>query len=79
MAYIKYHLKCQEFTDNGGDNKLSLMQSIPKIVFAAEMGHFDEDWLDFNLGLLPLNLRMAYIQYHLKCQNFTDNGGDNKL
>ena len=53
MAYIKYHLKYQEFTDNGGDNKLSLMQSIPKIVFAAEMGHFDEEWWDFNLGLLP--------------------------
>ena len=55
------------------------MQSIPKIVFAAEMGHFDEDSLDFKLGLLPLRLQMAYIQYHLKCQNFTDNGGDNKL
>ena len=53
MAYIQYHLKCQEFTDNGGDNKLSLMQSIPKIVFVAEMGHFDEEWWDFNLGLLP--------------------------
>ena len=55
------------------------MQSIPKIICATEMGHFDEDWLDFNLGLLPLSLLMAYIQYHLKCQDFTDNGGDNKL
>ena len=55
------------------------MQSIPKIVFAAEMGHFDEDWLDFNLGLLLLSLRMAYIQYLLKCQDFTNSRGDNKL
>ena len=59
MAYIQYHLKCQDFTDNRGDNKRCFMQSIPKIVFAAEMGHFDEDWLDFNLGLLLLILRMA--------------------
>ena len=35
--------------------------------------------MDLNLGLLPLSLPMAYIQYHLKCQDFTDNGGDNKL
>ena len=55
------------------------MQSIPKTVFAAEMVHFDEDWLDVKLGLRPLSLQMAYIQYHLKCQDFTDNGGDNKL
>ena len=79
MAYIQYHLKCQDFPYNGGDNKLCFMQSIPKIVFATEMGHFDEDWLDLNLCLLPLSLRMAYIQYHLKCQDFTDNRGDNKL
>ena len=55
------------------------MQSIPKIVFAAEIVHFDEDWLDFDLGLLPFSLGMAYIHYHLKYQNFTDHGGDNKL
>ena len=55
------------------------MQSIPKIIYATEMGHLDEDSLDFNLGLLLLSLRMAYIQYHLKCGDFTDNGGDNKL
>ena len=55
------------------------MQSIPKTVFAAEMGHFDEDWVDFNLDLLPLSLRMAYIQYQLECQNFSHNVGDNKV
>ena len=55
------------------------MQSIPKIVFATEMGHFDEDWLDFNFRFLLLSLRMAWIQYQPKCQDFTDNGGDNKL
>ena len=55
------------------------MQSIEKIVFANELDHFDEDWLDFNLGLLQLSLRMAYIQYQLECQNFSNNLGDNKL
>ena len=54
------------------------MQSIEKIIFATEMGHFDDYCLDFYLGLHPLSLRMAYIQYHLKCHNFTDHGGDNK-
>ena len=55
------------------------MQWIQKIIPATEIVHFDEDLLDLNLGLLPLSLQMAYIQYHLKCQNLTDNGGDNKL
>ena len=55
------------------------MQSIEKIISAKEMVHFDENWFDLNLGLLPLSLQMAWIQYHLKCKNFTDNGGDNKL
>ena len=55
------------------------MQSIQKIVFATEMVHCDEHLFNLNLGYLPLSLSMAYIQYHLKCQNFTDNGGDNKL
>ena len=55
------------------------MQSIGKIVLATEIVHSDEDWLDFLLGLLQLSLQIAWIQYHLKCQNFTDNGGDNKL
>ena len=43
MVYFQYRLKCQYFTDNGGDNKLLLVQSIPKIVFTFEMVHFDED------------------------------------
>ena len=30
--------------------------------------------MDLNLCLLPLSLPKAYIQYHLKCQDFTDNG-----
>ena len=54
------------------------MQSIEKIIFATEIVHFDEDLLDLNLGLLRLSLQMAWIQYHPQCQNFTDNGGDNK-
>ena len=55
------------------------MQSIEKIVLATEIVHSDKEWFDLNLGLLPLSLRMAYIQYHMKCHNFTDNGGNNKL
>ena len=55
------------------------MQSIQKIISATEIDHFDEDKMDLILGLLPLSLPMAYIQYHLKCQNFTDNLGDNKI
>ena len=43
MVYFQYRLKCQYFTDNGGDNKLSLMESIPKIVFIFETFHFDEN------------------------------------
>ena len=41
MVYFQFRLKCQYFTDNGGDNKLPLIQSIPKIVFTFEMVHFD--------------------------------------
>ena len=55
------------------------MQSIEKVISATEIVHFDEDLLDLNLGLLPLSLQMAWIQYHPKCQNFTDKRGDNKL
>ena len=43
MVYFQYRLKCRYFTDNGGDNKLSLMESIPKIVFPFEMVHVDEE------------------------------------
>ena len=43
MVYFQYHLKCQYITDNGGDNKLALIQSIKKIVFKFEMIHFDQD------------------------------------
>ena len=43
------------------------MLSIEKIISATEIVHFDEDSLDLNLGLLPLNLQMASIQYHPKC------------
>ena len=43
MVYFQYCQKCQYFTDNLGDNKLLLIQSIPKLVFTYEMVHFDED------------------------------------
>ena len=43
MVHFQYRLKCQYFTDNGGDNKLALIQSIPKFVFPFEMVHVDED------------------------------------
>ena len=54
MVYFQYRLKCQYFTDNGGDNKLSLIQSIPNIVFTSEMVHVDENWRNFSLCLLAL-------------------------
>ena len=35
--------------------------------------------MGFQSWFAAMNLQMAYIQYHLKCQDFTVNGGDNKL
>ena len=32
-----------------------------------------------SLDMTPFNHWVAYFQYHLKCQNFTDNKGDNEL
>ena len=32
MVNIHYHLDCQDITDNAGDNKLWLFQSIQKVV-----------------------------------------------
>ena len=43
MAYFQYRQKCQYFTYNRDDNKPSLMESIPILVFTFEMAHFDED------------------------------------
>ena len=79
MVNIHYHLKCQDITDNAGHNKLWLMQSIQIVVCATEMGHIDSKRWAVNHGLLSFNSQMVSIHYHLKCQEITDNEGDNKL
>ena len=79
MVNIHYDLKCQDFTDNGSDNKLWLIQSIQIVVFATEMGHIDNKGWDFKYGVLSLDLKMVIIHYHLKYQDITENAGDNKL
>ena len=77
MVNIHYHLKCQDITDNVGDNKLWLFWSIQIVVFATEMGNLDDKGLDFMHGFLSLDSQMANIHYHLKWQDITDNGSDN--
>ena len=72
------HLKWV-FTDNGSYIKLWLIQSIQIVVFATEMGHIDNKGWDFENGVLFLDSLMVSIHYHLKCQEITDNAGDNKL
>ena len=79
MVNIHYHLRCQEITDNAGDNKLWLFQSIQMVVVAPEMRNLDGKGSDFEHGVLFLDSLMVHIYYHLKCQEITDNEGDNKL
>ena len=76
---IHYHLECQDITDNAGDNKLWLFQSIQKVIQPIEMGNLDDKGLDFKCGALSLDSQMVNIHYHLECQDITDNAGDNKL
>ena len=49
------------------------------VVFATKIGHFYDNGGDFEQGALSLNWQMVSIHYHLKCQDITDNAGDNKL
>ena len=42
MVSSKYHLKCQEITDNAGDNKPWLFQSIQMVLVSPEMGNLDD-------------------------------------
>ena len=79
MVNIHYHQKCQDITDNAGDNKLWLIQKIQMVVFATEIGHFYDKGGDFKHAVLFLDSQMVSIHYHLKCQDITDNAGDNKL
>ena len=79
MVNIHYHLKCQDITDNAGDNKPLLIQKIQMVVFATEIGHLHFKWWDFKYGVLSLDSQIVNIHYHLKCQDITDNVGDNKL
>ena len=78
MVHIHYHLKCQEITDNEGDNKLWLMQSIQMVVFATDMGRLDDNRLELKHGALWLDSLMKNLHYHFKCQDITENAGDNK-
>ena len=77
-VYFQYHLNCQHFPDNKGDNKQSLFQSIQWIVFAFETAPLDDNGREFKVCLLRLSHKSVYFQYHLFCQHFPDNGGDNK-
>ena len=79
MVNIHYHLKCQDITDNAGDNKLWLIQNIQMVFFATEIAHLHVKWWDFKHGVLSFDSQMANIHYHLKCQDIIDNGSDNKL
>ena len=79
MVNIHYHLKCQDITDNGSDNKLWLIKSIEIVVFATEMGHIDNKGWDFEHGVLFLDSLIVNIHYHFKCQEITDKEGDNEL
>ena len=76
--YFQYHLFCQHFPDNRGDDKRSLFQSIQWIVFAFEMAPLADNGREFKIALLRLSHKSVYFQYHLFCHHFPDNGGDNK-
>ena len=78
MVNIHYHLKCQDIADNAGDNKPLLIQKVKMVVFATEIGHLHFKWWDFKYGVLSLDSQIVNIHYHLKCQDITDNVGDNK-
>ena len=52
------------------------MVSFPKIVFAFEMAHLDDNERHFKLGLPTFNQLKMLIHYHLKCRHFDDNTGD---
>ena len=43
------------------------------------MGNLYDKGLDFKCGALSLYSQMVNIHYHLKCQDITENVGDNKL
>ena len=77
-VYFHCHLNCQHFPDNKGDNKQSLFQSIQWIVFALQMVPLNDNGRDNKLGLIPSSDKNVYFQYHLNCQHFPDNKGDNK-
>ena len=49
------------------------------VIYETEIGHLDEKRWDFKHYVLSLDSQMVNIHYHLKCQEITDNAGDNKL
>ena len=77
-VYFHYHLNCQHFPDNKGDNKQSLFQSLQWIVFAFQLVPLNDNRRDNKIGLIPSSDKYVYFQYHLNCQYSPDNKGDNK-
>ena len=49
------------------------------IIPATGIIHLDTNRQDFKHGLLYECLQIVNIHYHFKCQDITDNAGDNKL
>ena len=79
LFYFQYHQQCQHFSDNEGDNKPSLIEAIQEFIFVSETVHLDDNGRKVKLGLLTLSHCMMYFHYHMKCQHFTDNAGDDKI
>ena len=77
-VYFQYHLNCQHFSENKGDNKRSLFKSIQWIVFAFETAPLDNNGRESKVCLLRLSHKSVYFQYDLFCQHFPDNGGHNE-
>ena len=49
MVYFQYHLNCQHFPDNEGDNEFSLIKANQKIVFPSEIVGLVEKIQEFKL------------------------------
>ena len=79
IVYFQYHLNCQYFADNKGDNKFLPIQCTQAIVFVSEMAHFDDNRQEFEHGLPRLSHWKVYFQYHLKYQHLAHNEVDNRI
>ena len=77
--YFQSQPKCDHLADNNHDDKFCPIQYIEAIIFASEMVHFDDNIREYKHGFLILNHWKVYSQYHLQCQHFADNEGDNRI